>query len=390
MKTADTSLPNSPLSVTILFVNPGLLRPPEESVDFRVTSTRPDGSFAFAGLDNSAAGVYRVIVEYKGIRYEPDEYDFTNASGETVKSRAARFANNQTSTTTIVPIYEPAIGRYQADFTVLSHQIIISGIRASYYNVLERLVLKNDTDKALVGALPPDGTTKGVPLTFNAPPTAQNITTIRTDLLPDADLIGQTLTLSTPIEPGLSDVTYSYSLQGDQNGLLYKRTWDYASPKVQVLVSDTGQEISSPVLKEMPPPQTPQGAGRFRQYSFDNAQSGQTIELAIGSSPLPSATTVKSKKNIIDRARDNFSTAVLITLAMICFLLVLLALLMPRAFRRLSHPSSMATSVNQKNAQADDVDMDTAGDRETEHAKEGRAENESKDEIGLPSDRDPP
>ena len=78
MKTAGASLPTTPLTVTLLYFNPGLFRVTDEAADARTTTTAPDGSFSFAGLDNSAAGVYRVIVQYKGVAYEPAEQDVTD------------------------------------------------------------------------------------------------------------------------------------------------------------------------------------------------------------------------------------------------------------------------------------------------------------------------
>ncbi len=109
MKTAGASLPTTPLTVTLLYFNPGLFRVTDEAADARTTTTAPDGSFTFAGLDTSSAGVYRVLVQYKGVTYEPAEQDVTDPFGGTTKSRAVRFANNATTATTEVPIYEPAV-----------------------------------------------------------------------------------------------------------------------------------------------------------------------------------------------------------------------------------------------------------------------------------------
>ena len=67
MKTAGTSLPTAPLTVTLLYFNPGLFRVTDEAADARTTTTAPDGSFTVAGLDTSAAGVYRVRVQCRGV-----------------------------------------------------------------------------------------------------------------------------------------------------------------------------------------------------------------------------------------------------------------------------------------------------------------------------------
>ena len=110
MKTAGASLPTTPLTVTLLYFNPGLFRVTDEAADVRTTTTAPDGSFTFAGLDNSAAGVYRVARSIQR-RATTNRRSRTSPirSAATTKSRAVRFANNATTATTEVPIYEPVV-----------------------------------------------------------------------------------------------------------------------------------------------------------------------------------------------------------------------------------------------------------------------------------------
>ncbi len=333
MKTAGASLPGTPLAVTLLFINPGLFRSIDEAADFRTTMTAPDGSFLFAGLDTSAAGVYRVVVDYKGIRYEPPEQDVTDTSGAVSKSRAVHFTNNATPATVDIPVYEPVVSSAPANFTIKSDQIIMNEVRPQFYSVLEALQITNPGDRTLVGALNADGSVaQGMSLTFSTPANAQTITTNRADLLPTADLTGQKLTLRTPVQPGGSDLTATYDLPGSASGLTFQRTLDYAATKVQVLVSDSRQPIMSATLHNDGPIQAPQGATPFKQFSLDNAQAGQQIDLTIGPSPSapPRTSAPTPQKSAFDRIRDTATVPLLLVLAGVCLLLMLLILRAPQ------------------------------------------------------------
>lgn len=330
MKTGGVSLPATPLTVTLLFFNGGLFRATDEAVDFKTTTTAPDGSFAFAGLDTTAGSAYRVVVAYKGVPYEPPERDVTDATGATAKSRAVRFENGATTATTEVPIYEPVVADARATFAVKSQQIIINEIRPSFYNALEALQLTNPGDRTLVGALAPDGSAVGVPVVFTAPPGAVAITTSRTDLLAAADLTGQTLTVRLPIPPGGTDVTATYSLQGNAtSGLIYTRTLDYATPQVQALVSDTRQAIVSRTLASGGPLQAPATTAAFRKFTLDNAQAGQQIDLMIAPSPVAPAPSAAAQPNFFERLRDRASVPVLLGLAAVALALLVLVLRLP-------------------------------------------------------------
>jgi hypothetical protein len=266
MQTAGVPLPSTPLTVTLLFFNAGFFRISDEAIDFKTTTTAPDGSFTFTGLDTDPSSTYRVVVMYKGVQYEPAEHDVTDPSGATAKSRAVRFTNNATTATTEVPIAEPTVAAPGATFTVTSQQMIVNEIRPQFYSVLEVLQLANGGDRTLVGALAPDGSmAEGVSVVFTAPQNALSIGTNRTDLLGNADLTGQKLTVRVPIPPGSTDVTAMYNLQGDpKSGVTFIRTLDYATPKVQVLVSDSGQAIFSHTLADNGRIQAPQAATPFR------------------------------------------------------------------------------------------------------------------------------
>lgn len=332
MKTAGASLPTPPLTVTILSFNSGLFRSSDESADARTAMTAPDGSFTFSGLDTTQAGVYRVLVQYKGVAYEPAERDLTDASGATGKSRAVRFTNNATSVTTDVPIYEPQVADTPTGFTVTSHQIIINEVRPQFYSVLEALQISNPGDRTLVGALNPDGSVaQGVALPFTMPQPARTISTNRIDLIPGADVTGQKLTLRAPIQPGGSDVTATYDMPGTPNGLSYQRTLDFPATKVQVLVSDTKQAIASQTLKDDGQIQAPQASSPFRQFSLNNAKAGQQIALMIAPSPSApiQATPTAANKSAFARFRDTFTAPLLLALAFVCLVLMILILRAP-------------------------------------------------------------
>lgn len=333
MKTAGASLPGAPLTVTLLFINPGLFRSIDESTDVRTTMTAPDGSFSFSGLDTSSAGVYRVLVDYKGVRYEPLEQNVTDTSGTTNTSRAVRFTNNATTATIEIPVYEPVVSSAPANFTIKSDQIIMNEVRPQFYSVLEALQITNPGDRTLVGALDADGSVaQGVPLVFSVPTNAQTITTKLTDLLPTADLTGQKLTLRTPIQPGANDLSATYDLPGSASGLTFQRTLDYAATKVQVVISDSRQAIMSATLHNDGPIQAPQGATPFKQFSLDNAQAGQQIDLTIGPSPAtPAQTSAPTpQKSAFTRIREQATVPLLLILAGVCLLLMLLILRAPQ------------------------------------------------------------
>ncbi len=332
MKTAGASLPSAPLTVTLLFFNAGFFRISDEAIDFKTTTTAPDGSFTFTGLDTDPTSTYRVVVTYKGVQYEPAEHDVTDPSGATAKSRAVRFTNNATTATVEVPIAEPVVAGPGTTFAVTSQQIIINEIRPQFYSVLEVLQLANGGDRTLVGALAPDGSVaQGVPVVFTAPQDALSISTNRTDLLANADLTGQKLTVRAPVPPGNTDVTALYNLQGDpKNGVTFTRTLDYATPKMQVLVSDTGQAIFSRTLADNGRIQAPQAVTPFRQFSLDNAQAGQQIDLTIGPSPAASQRPATgSQPNFFQRLRDRLGVPVLLGLAAVCLALIVLVLRLP-------------------------------------------------------------
>lgn len=355
MKTAGASLPTTPLTVTLLYLNPGLFRVTDEAADARTTTTAPDGSFTFAGLDASSAGVYRVLVQYKGVSYEPAEQDVTDPLSGTVKSRAVRFANNATTATTEVPIYEPVVSTGPPAFTITSDQIIMNEVRPQFYSVLEAYQFSNPGDRTLVGALNPDGSVaQGMPITFTAPQGAQTITTNRIDLIPGADLTGQKLTLQMAIPPGASDITATYDMPGSPSGFTFVRTLDYAATKLQVLVSDSGQALNSQSLHNDGPIQAPQGATPFRQFSADNVQAGQTYDVLIGPSPAtpPGGATTQPAKSTWQRIRDRATVPFLLALALICLVLIFFVLRAPPRTPTTGSTRGLAS----EDAPADDVD----------------------------------
>ncbi len=334
MRTMGAALPTTPLTVTLLFYNPGYFRINDEAVDFKQTQTAPDGTFAFAGLDTTPAGVYRVVVRYKGVNYEPAQRDFTDAAGTAGKTSAVRFETNAKTTSIEVPIAEPVAGAYGTGFTVVSHSMVVNEVRPQFYSVVEAYQIRNDTDRTLVGSLRPDGTAgDGVPVVFSTPTGAGEIGTQRTDLLATADLTGQKLTLFTPITPGVSDFTAAYTLTGGSAGVTLRRSLDYAAAKVQVLVSDTRQPIDSGMLLRPDAPIGAGGAVSFRPFSAENAMPGQEIQMLIGPSP-PAVTAappaaVGNTGNILDRVRGGISSPALLALAALCFVLMIVVLRWP-------------------------------------------------------------
>ena len=356
MKTAGAPLPNTPLTVTLLYVNPGLFRD-EAAAESRTTTTAADGSFSFSGLDTTAAGVYRVIAQYKGIAYEPDEHPVTaDTTGGAGTSRAVRFASNATTVTTEVPIYEPIVSDNPATLQLKSDQIIINEVRPQFYGVLEAIQVTNPGDRTLVGALNPDGSAAmGVPVVFSVPATATAITTNRIDLIPGADLTGTKLTLRAPLQPGANDIVTTYNLPGSSSGLTFTRALDYAAPKVQVLVSDARQAIFSRTLHDDGPIQTPQGTTAFRQFSLDNVQAGQTIDLTVGPSPTATAQSAAApKKGLFTRAREQFTVPILLVLAAICLVLMFLILRTPVRSTDTPHYTAASDDAREPSADTDD------------------------------------
>ena len=385
MKTAGATLPGTPLPVTLLYLTPGLFRETDEAADFRTTTTAPDGSFSFTGLDNSSAGVFRVVVRYKGVSYEPAEQDVTDVTGVARKSSAVRFANNATTATVEIPVYEPIVSDNAANFTIKSDQIIMNEVRPQFYSVLEALQISNPGDRTLVGALNANGSAaQGVPLVFSAPANAQTITTNRADLIPTADLAGQKLTLRTPIQPGMSDLTADYDLPGSASGLTFQRTLDYPATKVQVLVSDSRQAIASTALHNDGPIQAPQGATPFKQFSLDNAQAGQQIDLTIGPSPStpPPTTATAPQKSAFQRIREKATVPFLLVLAGICIALMLLIL---RAPQRDTDASSVSRDAAGEPLSTADEILSGTGE---EHVRTGAGRNQHHRVRGRPHDYD--
>ncbi len=335
MKTAGASLPSTPVTVDLLFYNPGFFRNNDEAVDFKEITTAPDGSFTFGGLDTSPGGVYRLVARYKGVTFEPPPRDFSDGSGATQKTVAVRFANGATTANVDVPIAEPVVATPGTGFTVTAHSVIINEVRPQFYSVVEAYQLQNDTDRALAGSLKPDGSVDaGVPVVFSLPSNATEITTNRTDLLATGDLTGQRLTLKTAIAPGSSDVTCTYSLQGDMAGVAYNRTLDYAANKFEVLISDTKQPIDpGPGLKLDTPIQPGQASMPFKRLNTDNATAGQNIAIRIGPSPPAptgsAATPATDSGNIFDRLRSGISSPALLALAALCLALMVIILRLP-------------------------------------------------------------
>lgn len=391
MKTAGVTLPTAPLTVMALFVNPGLFRSIDEATDFRTMMTAPDGSFSFSGLDTSVAGVYRVLVDYKGVRYEPPEQDVTDTSGTTGKSRAVRFTNSATTAMVDIPVYEPVVSSAPANVTIKSDQIIMNEVRPQFYSVLEALQITNPGDRTLVGALNADGSmAQGVPLVFSAPANAQTITTKLTDLLPTADLTGQKLTLRTPIQPGASDLSATYDLPGSTSGLTFQRTLDYAATKVQVVISDSRQPIMSATLHNDGPIQAPQGATPFKQFSLDNAQAGKQIDLTIGPSPAapPRTSAPTAQKSAFDRIREKATVPFLLVLAGVCLLLMLLIL---RAPQRSPNGASGTRHTSSESLSEPDsappADAPSLPNGETTSTEDGRQQ-QSRHARGRPHDYD--
>lgn len=365
MRTMGAALPSTPLVVTLLFYNPGYFRINDEAVDFKETQSAPDGSFTFAGLDTAPSGVYRVVVRYKGVAYEPAPRDFTDPNGVAGKTNAVRFEMNAKTATVEVPIAEPVAGAYGNGFTVVSHSFVVNEIRPRFYSVVEAMQIRNDTDRTLVGSLKPDGTAgDGVPVVFTTPDMARDVGTQRTDLLATGDLTGQKLTLLTPIVPGITDITAAYTLQGGAVGVTLKRPLDYAAAKVQVLVSDTRQPIDSGMLLRPDPPIQAGPSTTFRPFTAENVTQGQEIQMLIGPSP-PAATAAPPRAdngNVLERIRSGISSPALLALAALCFVLMIVVLRLPTGKKQatggtrqtVAKPAATATTTVTTDANHDD------------------------------------
>ena len=147
MKTAGAALPTTPLTVTLLYFNPGLFRTTDEAADARTTTTAPDGSFTFTGLDASSAGVYRVLVQYKGVSYEPAEQDYHRSVwwDRQIARGALREQRDDGNDrgTDLRTRRQP----HPAAFTITSDQIIMNEVRPQFYSVLEAYQITNPGDR---------------------------------------------------------------------------------------------------------------------------------------------------------------------------------------------------------------------------------------------------
>ena len=173
---------------------------------------------------------------------------------------------------------------------------------------------------------------KGAPIAFTAPASAQSVSTNRIDLIPNADLTGQKLTLPMAIPPGESDLRPPIIWRGHHPASPSPRTLDYAATKLQVLVSDSRQALNSQTLHNDGPIQAPQGATPFRQFSADNVQAGQTYDMLIGPSPATPATgtTARRPRARWQRIRDRATVPFLLALALICLALIFFVLRAPQ------------------------------------------------------------
>jgi hypothetical protein len=257
---ATTGAPVANASVTLgLFDGASLL---EE----RNTATDVTGFYRFEGLSTDPQAVYIARVEYPqdGLPYSSD---------------LGTFAEGQATLALPISVFETTTDASGVRADRVHYIVEFEPGRAL---IAELLVFGQSGNRAYIG----DG--EGV-LKFTLPPGATDLTIDEGELGEDQRYVrtADGFVDRLPLAPGenVRQVLYRYALPYDGTALDLERTIPYPATNVNVLVTDQGQQVTSPGLTDLGQRQTEQGS--FFNLGGENLPANQPITVRF--SDLPAA-----------------------------------------------------------------------------------------------------
>ena len=244
---------------------------PDGAVEPRMaTKTDDNGRFSFANVDGTGSFTYTGSTKFQGVEYQ------TVITGMPAVGSQAKAD---------LPVYEAANDvAIQAE---ISHVIIEVEPTTRDLIVTEITIISNPTDKTMV-ASSQDGSGSGRTLWFPLPQGA-----LHPEVTEGLDSVSSSsaeegLGYGGPILPGKRQVVYSYMLPNVGSSFSISKPLAYPSRKVNVLMADVGQGITSPKLVGQQPVNI-----KDRNYLFLSGESFKardSVELNVNGFPPPNNT----------------------------------------------------------------------------------------------------
>lgn len=243
-----------------------------ELIPPRATVADADGRFQFSGLETGADYSYVVYTEYLGIQYGTDALKF---EADQNQLEANLFIYETTTSDEAI-----SISRMHFIITVSEGVLVVDEVQS----------FSNGGDRTYIGAEPAEGARRTT-VRFAPPPQAQDVQVDEGAnmgrFVQTADGYADTL----PVVPGKStlQVILSYVIPYDSAATLLTTTFLYPTRAVNVFLSDSGVEMSSPQMILMGPMST--GAQAYIGYVGQNFAKGDTLTLEFKGAATTSGTT---------------------------------------------------------------------------------------------------
>ncbi|GIW11125.1 MAG: hypothetical protein KatS3mg061_2182 [Dehalococcoidia bacterium] len=224
------------------------------------TTTGPDGSYHFSGLNTASGQFYVVWTEYEGARFQEGPL---------------QFAPGSSTLTQDLTVYTPT--ENDPGLRVLRNAIVIVPAPAQrQLTVLQLVDLENPSSQAWVGR--PVGQGRQT-LRFGLPASARGLQVLAglqvNAVVQTADGFADTL----PVSPGGREVVFQYLVDYLDNGILFTLPVHYPTEQVRVLLADGDWRLTADGLR--PAGMVEQGGQRFQQYQGERFAAGQEIRLVI-------------------------------------------------------------------------------------------------------------
>jgi 5-hydroxyisourate hydrolase-like protein (transthyretin family) len=238
--------------------------------------TDHEGRFRFENLDAGAEQGYRFELSYEGVTY----------SGEVA------FSAGDTVLPILVTVYETTDSD---EAIVVTRQHIILDFSDQGLAVQELYIFDNSSDMIYVGR-------GGSILHFSLPGDATGLALSDSHLQSNVIETDQGFDSLLPVEPGQSQVLFSYLLPYDQRSLTLRRKLMYPTNSLDVLIPDVGVQAESGQL-------TYRGltGGEQTSYLHFEAQDlgrGAEIEVSLSGSPGGAATLALSGVSLSSGVRE--------------------------------------------------------------------------------------
>ncbi|MFC1942289.1 hypothetical protein ACFLWU_03620 [Chloroflexota bacterium] len=230
----------------------------EDKVDEASTGTDADGKFTFSGLSTMPGYMYETVITYQGVAYYGEPFTFDES--EIIKSVEIIVFDSTTSD--------------EAIYITMSHVIIYAEDPGLL--IKEYYLIFHDTDRTYIG---PTGKENSAVLQFSLPQGATAL--MPTVGIEDLSITSRTYGFddTTPVYPGMKEVSYSYRLLPDSGTYTLSKAIYYPMSRFDLLVPNGEFKVTSNQLTQNEPMDI--SGATYDHLSGQEITPGDTLEIKV-------------------------------------------------------------------------------------------------------------